>query len=128
VFAYPAMAAPDRLRGRYNGAGTAAFGVGSAAGSIFGLAVYGQVGAAVWLYCALACVVGLVAAWFGMRTSVLAAAKASAATATATSAAEPAPAVAEPVPAAVAEPVPAGPEPAPVTGAATRASEDAPTS
>lgn len=110
VFAYPAMAAPDHLRGRYNGAGTAAFGVGSAAGSMFGLAIYSQVGEAVWLWCAAGCVVGLLAAWFGMRTSVLDAAKASAA------------AAAQAKDNAAAEPVPADPVPA---TAAPRPNEDA---
>jgi hypothetical protein len=110
VFAYPAMAAPDHLRGRYNGAGTAAFGVGSAAGSMFGLAIYSQVGEAVWLWCAAGCVLGLLAAWFGMRTSVLDAAKASAA------------AAAQAKDNAPVEPVPADPVPA---TAAPRPNEDA---
>lgn len=122
VFAYPAMAAPDHLRGRYNGAGTAAFGVGSAAGSLFGLAIYSQVGEAVWLWCAAGCVVGLLAAWFGMRTSVLDAAKASAAAAAQAKEQAKEQATEQATDSAPVEPVPADPVPA---AAAPRPNEDA---
>jgi len=67
VFAYPAIASPQRLRGRYIGAMTALFGVGSAAGSVVGLAVWDAVGEAVWWWCAAACLVGVAAAWRGMQ-------------------------------------------------------------
>jgi len=67
VFAYPAVASPERLRGRYIGAMTAMFGVGSAAGAVVGLAVWNLVGTAVWWWCAGACLLGIVAAWYGMR-------------------------------------------------------------
>ncbi len=77
VFAYPAIAGPSRLRGRYLAAGTAAFGVGSATGSLTGLAVYNLVGDWVWVWCAAACGVGMAAAWFGMRLSAIKAAAAS---------------------------------------------------
>jgi MFS family permease len=76
MFAYPAIAGPSRLRGRYLAAGTAAFGVGSAAGSLSGLAVYSLVGEWVWVWCAVACGVGLGAAWLGMRVSAIKAAAA----------------------------------------------------
>jgi MFS family permease len=72
MFAYPAVAGPARLRGRYIGAGTAMFGVGSASGSVIGLAVWNQVGEAVWGLCGLACLAGLAAGWTGMRPSVAA--------------------------------------------------------
>jgi MFS family permease len=67
MFAYPAIAAPERLRGRYIGAGTAMFGIGSASGGVVGLAVWNAVGTAVWWWCGVACLVGIAAAWQGMR-------------------------------------------------------------
>lgn len=72
MFAYPAMAGPERLRGRYIGAANAMFGVGSASGAVIGLAVWNQVGEAVWPLCGLAALVGLVAGWSGIRPSVAA--------------------------------------------------------
>jgi len=72
MFAYPAMAGPERLRGRYIGASTAMFGVGSASGAVIGLAVWNAVGNAVWLWCGVAAMVGLAAAWVGIRPSVTA--------------------------------------------------------
>ena len=72
MFAYPAMAGPERLRGRYIGAANAMFRVGSASGSIIGLAVWNQVGNAVWWLCGLAALVGLAAGWSGIRPSVAA--------------------------------------------------------
>lgn len=74
MFAYPAIAGPAWLRGRYLAAGTAAFGIGSAAGSFSGLAVYHLVGRWVWVWCAVACGFGLAAAWLGMRVSAIKAA------------------------------------------------------
>ena len=68
IFAYPAVASPDHLRGRYLGAANAMFGIGSAAGSVLGLAVWGLVGEAVWPICGAVCVLGLLAASAGMRT------------------------------------------------------------
>jgi MFS family permease len=67
VFAYPAIASPERLRGRYIGAMTALFGIGSAAGSVVGLAIWNAVGEAVWWWCAAACLIGVAAAWRGMQ-------------------------------------------------------------
>lgn len=68
IFAYPAVASPDHLRGRYLGAANAMFGIGSAAGAVLGLAVWGLVGEAVWPICGAVCVLGLLAASAGMRT------------------------------------------------------------
>ena len=104
VFAYGAIAGPARLRGRYLAAGTAAFGVGSATGSLTGLAVYNQVGSWVWVWCAVACAVGMAAGWFGMRLSAIRAAAASA-----------------PVTPVDAAPTPTGAAPTPVDAAATPA-------
>jgi MFS family permease len=70
MFAYPALAGPDHLRGRYVGAGSAMFGVGSASGSVIGLALWESVGTNVWLICGVACLVGMVAGWYGVRPVV----------------------------------------------------------
>lgn len=70
IFAYPAVASPERLRGRYIGAANTMFGIGSATGSVAGLAVWNLVGEAVWWICGLACLLGLLAAGAGMRTPV----------------------------------------------------------
>ena len=68
IFAYPAVASPEHLRGRYIGAATAMFGIGSATGSVLGLAVWELVGRALWPICGLVCLLGLAAASAGMRT------------------------------------------------------------
>ena len=68
IFAYPAVASPDHLRGRYLGAANAMFGIGSATGSVLGIAVWQLAGEAVWPICGLVCVLGLLAASAGMRT------------------------------------------------------------
>lgn len=68
IFAYPAVASPERLRGRYLGAANTMFGVGSATGSVAGLAIWNVAGEAVWWICGLACLLGLLAAGAGMRT------------------------------------------------------------
>ncbi|MFL6131140.1 MAG: MFS transporter [Mycobacteriales bacterium] len=68
IFAYPAVASPQRLRGRYIGAANTMFGIGSATGAVLGLAVWNLVGEAVWWICGLACLLGLLAAGAGMRT------------------------------------------------------------
>jgi MFS family permease len=67
MFAYPAMASPKRLRGRYIGAATAVFGIGSTVGPIAGLALWELVGRAVWWLFGLAALLGLAAGWVGMR-------------------------------------------------------------
>lgn len=67
VFAYPAMVAPEGLRGRYLGASQAMFALGVAIGPVAGVTVWHLFGRAVWLWCAAACVIGLLCARFGMR-------------------------------------------------------------
>jgi MFS family permease len=67
MFAYPAMASPERLRGRYLGSASAAFGVGSAVGPAAGLAVWAMVGSQVWVWYGLVCLVTAVAAWHAVR-------------------------------------------------------------
>jgi MFS family permease len=67
MFAYPAMTGPDRLRGRYMGMAQATFGLGTAIGPVLGVIVWHAVGSAVWLWCGLACVAGIGAAWAGIR-------------------------------------------------------------
>ena len=68
VFAYPAMVAPDGLRGRYLGASQAMFALGTAIGPVAGVTVWHLFGRAVWLWCAAACAIGLLCARFGMQT------------------------------------------------------------
>jgi MFS family permease len=65
--AYPANAGPARLKSQYLGASQAVFALGFAIGPALGVLVWHLVGRAVWWYCALACLVGLAAAWAGMR-------------------------------------------------------------
>ncbi len=67
MFAYPGMAGPERLRGRYIGAAHAMFGLGTALGPIIGVMLFNRTGDMVWVWCGLACLVGVAAAWFGMR-------------------------------------------------------------
>lgn len=67
MFAYPALVAPTGLLGRYQGAAQATFGLGTVLGPIVGVAVWHRLGPAVWGLSALACLVGLGAAWLGMR-------------------------------------------------------------
>ncbi len=67
VFAYPGMAAPPGLTGRYMGSMQAMFGLGTAIGPVAGVALYGAVGADAWWMFGLACAVAMAAAWFGMR-------------------------------------------------------------
>jgi MFS family permease len=66
MFAYPAMAAPPGLRGRYVGAAQATFGLGMAIGPVIGVAVWHSFGRSLWWTCGLACAVGLAAAWRGI--------------------------------------------------------------
>src|ERR1019366_6627003 len=66
LFAYPAMAAPPRVRGRYVGAAQGRFGLGMAIGPVIGVAVWHSFGRSLWWTCGLACAVGLAAAWRGI--------------------------------------------------------------
>ncbi len=67
VAAYPSLAAPDRLRGRYQGAAHAAFGLGAAVGPIAGVALWHGLGPTTWVVSALTSLVALAAARAGMR-------------------------------------------------------------
>ncbi|ONI69686.1 MFS transporter [Kribbella sp. ALI-6-A] len=66
MFAYPGMAAPPHLLGRYVGSAHAMFGLGSALGPFLGVWVWNNSGTQVWLWCGLAGAVGVVLAYFGM--------------------------------------------------------------
>jgi MFS family permease len=67
--AYPAMAGPASLRGRYLGTSQAMFALGFAIGPPLGVALWHLVGRQVWWWSALACLLGAAAAWSGMRPS-----------------------------------------------------------
>lgn len=75
VFAYPAIVAPDGLRGRYIGAAQAMFALGTAVGPVAGVAAWHAVGKTVWLGCAGACALAVLCARFGMRSILPAAAQ-----------------------------------------------------
>lgn len=66
MFAYPGMAAPKPLLGRYVGGAHAMFGLGSALGPFLGVWVWNSAGTQVWLWCGVLGAVGLVLAYFGM--------------------------------------------------------------
>ncbi|MFF1816807.1 MFS transporter [Kribbella sp. NPDC058245] len=66
MFAYPGMAAPKPLLGRYVGGAHAMFGLGSALGPFLGVWVWNSAGTQVWLWCGALGAVGLVLAYFGM--------------------------------------------------------------
>ena len=67
MFAYPAQAAPEALRGRYIGSAHAMFGLGSAIGPVLGVAAWEALGRGVWIACAVACLLGVAAAVAGIR-------------------------------------------------------------
>ncbi|MFC5180737.1 MFS transporter [Actinomadura harenae] len=66
MFAYPAKAAPDGLRGRYLGSAHAMFGLGSALGPVLGVELWHAVGRPVWLWCGAIGLVAVLAARAGM--------------------------------------------------------------
>jgi MFS family permease len=66
--AYPGLAAPAGLRGRYIASMQTMFNLGGALGPVLGVAIYRAVGSAVWGWCAAGCVVGLALALAGMRS------------------------------------------------------------
>jgi predicted MFS family arabinose efflux permease len=65
--AYPANAGPERLRSQYLGASQSVFALGFSVGPIVGVLGWHLVGRQVWWWCAVASLVGLAAAWRGMR-------------------------------------------------------------
>ncbi|MDP9221696.1 MAG: MFS transporter [Actinomycetota bacterium] len=67
VSAYPGLAAPEGMRGRYIGAMQTAFNLGAAVGPAVGVAVYHSIGGNVWWCAGLVCLVGLVLALEGIR-------------------------------------------------------------
>ncbi|MEV5570881.1 MFS transporter [Spirillospora sp. NPDC052269] len=66
MFAYPAKAAPDGLRGRYLGSAHAMFGLGSALGPVLGVELWHAVGRPVWLFCGAIGLVAVLAARGGI--------------------------------------------------------------
>ncbi|MEV0801074.1 MFS transporter [Kribbella sp. NPDC050281] len=69
MFAYPGMAAPKPLLGRYVGSAHAMFGLGSALGPFLGVWVWNTSGTRVWVWCGLAGAIGVVLAYFGMTAT-----------------------------------------------------------
>jgi len=63
VFAYPGMASPDHLKGRYIGAFQFVFGLGSALGPVIGGALFVAIGHSVWIVMGL---IGVVACTLGV--------------------------------------------------------------
>jgi MFS family permease len=68
--AYPGIAAPSRLRGRYIASMQTMFNLGAAIGPVLGVAIYQAVGSALWGWCAVGCAVGLALALAGMRRPI----------------------------------------------------------
>ncbi|MFC4912043.1 MFS transporter [Actinomadura gamaensis] len=66
MFAYPAKAAPDGLRGRYLGSAHAMFGLGSALGPVLGVELWHAAGRPVWLWCGAIGLAAALAARTGM--------------------------------------------------------------
>lgn len=66
MYSYPAVVAPDGLRGRYIGMGQAVFGIGTAVGPVLGVMAWNLVGSGVWLCYGLACALGAILVWVGM--------------------------------------------------------------
>lgn len=66
MFAYPAKAAPDGLRGRYLGSAHAMFGLGAALGPVLGVELWHAAGRSVWLYCGAVGLVAVIAARAGI--------------------------------------------------------------
>lgn len=67
MFAYPAQAGPQRLQGRYIGAGQGMFGLGAAIGPVAGVALWSAIGGRFWIVCGLVSVLALVPGWRGIR-------------------------------------------------------------
>jgi MFS family permease len=75
MFAYPPLAAPDHLRGRYIAAANAMFGIGAAIGPIAGLSLWAVAGRHTWWIMSLLTFAGLALALSGVRQAVLKKAK-----------------------------------------------------
>lgn len=60
LFAWPGMAAPDHLRGRYVAASQFVFALGAAVGPALGVAAYRWLGGPFWVLCGAVCAVALV--------------------------------------------------------------------
>ncbi|WP_432972596.1 MFS transporter [Dactylosporangium sp. CA-233914] len=67
MFAYPALAAPEELLARYQGAAQAMYGLGAVLGPVCGVALWLALGPPVWWVFGLVSLAGLAAAWTGMR-------------------------------------------------------------
>jgi MFS family permease len=67
MFAYPAKAGPEHLRGRYLGSAHAMFGIGSALGPVVGVALWTRLGGTSWLVFGAASVLALIPAWYGIK-------------------------------------------------------------
>lgn len=67
MFAYPAQAGPERLRGRYIAAAHGMFGVGAALGPVAGVALWSEVGSPMWIICGLTSVLALIPGRRGIR-------------------------------------------------------------
>lgn len=67
MFSYPGLSAPEGLRGRYIASMQTMFNLGAAVGPPVGVALYRAVGSQVWLWSALASVLGLGLALMGMQ-------------------------------------------------------------
>nr|BFE56865.1 MFS transporter [Dactylosporangium thailandense] len=67
MFAFPALAAPEELLSRYQGAAQAMYGLGTVLGPVCGVALWLALGPPVWWVFGLTSLAGLAAAWFGMR-------------------------------------------------------------
>jgi predicted MFS family arabinose efflux permease len=68
VFAYPAMAGPAHLKGRYIGSFQFMFGLGSAAGPMVGGALFSQLGHRVWPVLAIGAAIATVLGVAALRT------------------------------------------------------------
>jgi MFS family permease len=68
LFAYPALAAPQRLRSRYIGSFQFMFGLGSALGPMIGGTLFVQLGHRVWLAIVLGSVLATSLSFSGVRT------------------------------------------------------------
>lgn len=67
MFSYPGRVAPDALRGRYIAAQQTMFNLGAAVGPVAGVAVFRAVGSQLWIWCAVATMLGLGFALLGMQ-------------------------------------------------------------